>query len=143
MALFNAAEMTIFARILELSDCSDSAVERQDINRAIEVIQTLRHRTPCDGGVERNLCALACSTTDGRVSILIHSHPGVQHLKALDGRFQFSCNRRFISLIRPQRYADRQQEDGALVSRVRRKELNHVIIEKRQPSRAETLRIRS
>lgn len=64
LALFNAAEMTIFARILELSDCSDSAVERQDINRAIEVIQTLRHRTPCDGGVDRNLRALACSTTD-------------------------------------------------------------------------------
>jgi hypothetical protein len=42
VALFNVAEMAIFARILELSDCNDAA-ERQDINRAIEVIQTLRH----------------------------------------------------------------------------------------------------
>ena len=45
VALFNVAEMAIFARILELSDYSDPAVERQDIDRAIEVIQTLRHRT--------------------------------------------------------------------------------------------------
>jgi hypothetical protein len=45
VALFNAAEMVIFARILELSDYGDPAVERQDIDRAIEVIMTLRHRT--------------------------------------------------------------------------------------------------
>jgi hypothetical protein len=44
VALFNAAEMVIFARILELSDFNDPAVERQDIDRAIEVIMTLRHR---------------------------------------------------------------------------------------------------
>jgi hypothetical protein len=42
VALFNVAEMAIFARILELSDCN-AAAERQDIDRAIEVIQTLRH----------------------------------------------------------------------------------------------------
>jgi hypothetical protein len=57
VALFNAAEMAIFARILELSDCNDAA-ERQDIDRAIEVIQTLRHRAPCNPGIERNLGAL-------------------------------------------------------------------------------------
>src|SRR5580704_14583412 len=45
VALFNAAEMVIFARILELSDYGDPAVERQGIDRAIEVIMTLRHRT--------------------------------------------------------------------------------------------------
>ena len=44
-ALFSAAEMVIFARILELSDFNDSAGERRDIDRAIEVIQILRHRT--------------------------------------------------------------------------------------------------
>jgi hypothetical protein len=61
VALFNAAEMVIFARILELSDCNDAA-EIQDIDRAIEVIQTLRHRTP--SGVERNLGVLGGPITD-------------------------------------------------------------------------------
>jgi hypothetical protein len=61
VALFNAAEMAIFARILELSDCNDAA-ERQDIDRAIEVVQTLRHRTP--SGVERNLGVLGGPITD-------------------------------------------------------------------------------
>jgi hypothetical protein len=32
---------------LELSECYDPA-ERQDIDRAIEMIQILRHRTSCD-----------------------------------------------------------------------------------------------
>jgi hypothetical protein len=45
VTLFNAAEMAIFARILELSDYGDPAVERQDIDQAIKMIQTLRHRT--------------------------------------------------------------------------------------------------
>jgi hypothetical protein len=61
VTLFNAAEMAIFARILELSDCNDAA-ERQDIDRAIEVVQTLRHRTP--SGVERNLGVLGGPITD-------------------------------------------------------------------------------
>ena len=61
VALFNAAEMVIFARILELSDCNDAA-EIQDIDRAIEVVQTLRHRTP--SGVERNLGVLGGPITD-------------------------------------------------------------------------------
>ena len=61
VALFNAAEMVIFARILELSDCNDAA-EIQDIDRAIEVIQTLRHRTP--SGVERSLGVLDGPITD-------------------------------------------------------------------------------
>jgi hypothetical protein len=61
VALFNAAEMAIFARILELSDCNDAA-EIQDIDRAIEVIQTLRHRTP--SGVERSLGVLGGPITD-------------------------------------------------------------------------------
>ena len=61
VALFNAAEMVIFARILELSDCNDAA-EIQDIDRAIEVIQTLRHRTR--SGVERNLGVLGGPITD-------------------------------------------------------------------------------
>jgi hypothetical protein len=61
VALFNAAEMVIFARILELSDCNDAA-EIQDIDRAIEVIQTLRRRTP--SGVERNLGVLGGPITD-------------------------------------------------------------------------------
>ena len=62
VALFNAAEMVIFARILELSDFNDPAVERQDIDRAIEVIMTLRHRTL--SGVERNLGVLGGPITD-------------------------------------------------------------------------------
>ena len=41
-ALFSAAEMAIFARILELCDRSDPAGERQDIDRAIEVICLIR-----------------------------------------------------------------------------------------------------
>jgi hypothetical protein len=40
-----------------------------------------------------------------------------------------------------QRLANREQEDGILAFRVRRKKVNHVIIEKSQPGRTQALGI--
>src|SRR5260370_40508942 len=42
-----------------------------------------------------------------------------------------------------QRLANREQEDGTLAFRVRRKEVSHVIIEEGQPCRTQALGIRS
>src|SRR5271155_4167416 len=42
-----------------------------------------------------------------------------------------------------QRLADREQKDGALALRMRRKEFNHVIVEEGQPGRAQVLSVRS
>src|SRR5690349_17781732 len=42
-----------------------------------------------------------------------------------------------------QRLANRQQEDGTLVFRMRRKELNYIIVEEGQPGRTQVLGIRS
>ena len=41
-----------------------------------------------------------------------------------------------------QRLANREQEDGTLVFRTRRKEVNYIIVEEGQPGRTQTLGIR-
>jgi hypothetical protein len=56
---------------------------------------------------------------------------GLQREKLSSGVSNSPVFAGFTSLIPPHWHADREQEDGTLAFRVRRKELNHVIVEKR------------
>src|SRR5205809_326505 len=59
-------------------------------------------------------------------------------------RSRLATNRELVLLwFALQRLANREQEDGTLVFRMRRKEVNYIIVEEGQPGRTQVLGIRS